>query len=93
MRPLQLHGGTIRTMDAHAPLADELVVDRGLIVESTPESPRRVDLQGRTVLPGFTDSHVHFPTWALAQQQVRLEGARSLDEALERIAREAGSGF
>ena len=91
MRPLQLHGGTIRTMDPHAPLADELVVDRGLIVESTPESPRRIDLQGRTVLPGFTDSHVHFPSWALAQQQVRLEGARSLDEALERIAHAAAT--
>ena len=25
--------------------------------------------------PGFTDSHVHFPSWALAQRQVRLEGS------------------
>ena len=73
-------------MDHQAPLADELVVDRGVIVESTPESPNRIDLQGRTVLPGFTDSHVHFPTWALAQQQVRLEGARSLEEVLDRVA-------
>ena len=28
--------------------------------------PRVVDLGGRCVLPGFTDSHVHFPSWALA---------------------------
>src|SRR2546421_8116971 len=49
-------------------------------------SPDRVDLGGRCVLPGFSDSHVHFPTWALAQRQVRLEGTATLDEALERIA-------
>ena len=24
--------------------------------------------------PGFSDSHVHFPTWALAQHEVRLDG-------------------
>ena len=86
MHPIQLHGGTIRTMDAAAPLADEITIHRGLVVESTGEAPRRLDLGGRCVLPGFTDSHVHFPTWALAQQQVRLEGASSLDEVLERIA-------
>src|SRR5947199_5703245 len=54
--------------------------------ETALASPDRVDLGGRCVLPGFNDSHVHFPTWALAQRQVRLEGAASLDEALQRIA-------
>ena len=34
-----------------------------------------MDLGGRCVLPGFTDSHVHFPTWSLSQHDVRLEGA------------------
>ena len=32
------------------------------------------------MLPGFSDSHVHFPTWALARRQMRLEDAGSLDE-------------
>ncbi len=54
--------------------------------ETALASPDRVDLGGRCVLPGFNDSHVHFPTWALAQRQVRLEGATSLDEALQRVA-------
>src|SRR5437870_4774909 len=54
--------------------------------ETALASPDRVDLGGRCVLPGFNDSHVHFPTWALAQRQVRLEGTASLDEALQRIA-------
>src|SRR5947199_113150 len=47
--------------------------------------PERVDLGGRCVLPGFTDAHVHFPTWAVAQNEVRLEDTRSMDEALARV--------
>jgi predicted amidohydrolase YtcJ len=54
--------------------------------ETALASPERVDLGGRCVVPGFNDSHVHFPTWALAQRQVRLEGTASLDEALARVA-------
>jgi hypothetical protein len=48
-------------------------------------SPDRVELGGRCVVPGLADAHVHFPTWSLAQRQVRLEGCRSLAETLERI--------
>src|SRR5438046_4768648 len=59
--------------------------------ETAVASPESVDLGGRCVLPGFTDSHVHFPTWAIAQREVRLEDARSLDEALARV-REALAG-
>src|SRR5919202_173304 len=54
--------------------------------ETALASPETVDLGWRCVLPGFNDSHVHFPTWALAQRQVRLEGTASLDEALARVA-------
>src|SRR5204862_161973 len=54
--------------------------------ETALASPERIDLGGRCVLPGFTDSHVHFPTWSLAQRQVRLEDTATLDEALERVA-------
>jgi predicted amidohydrolase YtcJ len=53
--------------------------------ETALASPDVVDLGGRCVLPGFTDSHVHFPTWAVAQHEVGLDGCRSLAEALERI--------
>src|SRR5438309_6847237 len=54
--------------------------------ETVLATPDRVDLGGRCVVPGFNDSHVHFPTWALAQREVRLEGTSSLDEALQRVA-------
>ena len=53
--------------------------------ETALPTPDVVDLGGRCVLPGFTDSHVHFPTWSLSQHDVRLEGVSGLAEALERV--------
>jgi predicted amidohydrolase YtcJ len=87
-----LENGTIRTMDAALPVARALAIAGDRIAggvgthETALASPDRIDLGGRCVLPGFTDSHVHFPTWSLAQRQVRLEDTATLDEALERIA-------
>ena len=57
--------------------------------ETALASPDRIDLGGRCVVPGFTDSHVHFAQWALAQREIRLEGAATLEEAVERVARAA----
>jgi predicted amidohydrolase YtcJ len=86
-----LENGTIRTLDPALPEARALAIagDRvagGVGVHETAlASPEVVDLGGRCVLPGFTDSHVHFPTWAVAQHEVKLDGATSLDECLARI--------
>ena len=91
-----LENGVVRTLDPSLPRAAALAIAGERIAggvgthETALASPERVDLGGRCVLPGFTDSHVHFPTWALAQRQVRLEGTRSLDEALARVASAVG---
>jgi predicted amidohydrolase YtcJ len=87
-----LENGVVRTMEPTLPVARALAIAGHRIAggigthETALASPDRVDLAGRCVLPGLNDSHVHFPTWALAQRQVRLEGAASLDEALQRVA-------
>ena len=60
--------------------------------ESALPTPDRVDLRGRCVLPAFADAHVHFPTWALAQNDVRLDGAATLAEALDHVRRHATGG-
>ncbi len=86
-----LRNGMIRTLDPSLPtsaalaIAGELVAGGVGVHETALASPETVDLGGRCVLPGFTDAHVHFPTWAIAQTEVRLDGARSLAEALDRI--------
>ncbi len=92
-----LENGTIRTLDPSLPLARSLAIAGDRIAggvgthETALASPEVVDLGGRCVLPGFTDSHVHFPTWALAQRQAKLDGCASLAEALDRI-RSSGWG-
>src|SRR6059036_3261776 len=59
--------------------------------ETALASPDVVDLGGRCVLPGFTDSHVHFLQWSLYQREVRLEDVGSLEQAVERVAGAAHS--
>ncbi|MDH4209636.1 MAG: amidohydrolase [Anaerolineae bacterium] len=44
-----------------------------------------IDLKGRLVLPGLTDSHTHFLAYALSRQQVILDGVEDWDEARRRI--------
>jgi hypothetical protein len=86
-----LENGVIRTLDRSLPIARSLAVAGERIAgavgthETALASPEVVDLGGRCVLPGFTDSHVHFPTWAVAQHEVKLDGCTSLAEAIARI--------
>jgi predicted amidohydrolase YtcJ len=86
-----LENGVIRTLDPSLPTARALAIAGAHVAggvgthETVLPSPEVVDLGGRCVLPGFTDSHVHFPTWSLSQREVKLEGADSLADALERV--------
>jgi predicted amidohydrolase YtcJ len=86
-RELVFAGGTIRTLNPAAPLLDRLAVSGSEIAARPGPRAHRIDLGGACVLPGFNDSHVHFPTWSLARRQVRLEDARSRADALERVGR------
>jgi predicted amidohydrolase YtcJ len=87
-----LENGTVRTLDPQLPssralaIAGELVAGGVGVHEIALASPEVVDLGGRCVLPGFSDSHVHFPTWALARDEIRLESAGSLEQALALVA-------
>jgi predicted amidohydrolase YtcJ len=93
-----LRNGTIRTLDPSLPTVSSIWIAGGLIAggvgvhETSLPSPETVDLGGRCVLPGFTDSHVHFPTWALARNDVRLHGCASLAEALAAVRAAPRSG-
>jgi predicted amidohydrolase YtcJ len=62
------HGGTILTIDDDQPTAEAVAVADGRILAVGPEetvlalagdNTHRVDLGGRTLLPGFVDSHGH----------------------------------
>ena len=86
-----LERGVVRTLDRALPTASALAIAGDRIAgavgthEDALPSPDRVDLGGRCVVPGFSDAHVHFPTWALARGEVRLEGVGSVEEAVARV--------
>jgi hypothetical protein len=90
-RHMILRNGAVRTLDPSLPtvsslwIAGERIAGGVGVHETSLPSPDTVDLGGRCVLPGFTDSHVHFPTWALARNDVRLHDCASLAEALVRV--------
>ena len=86
-----LENGVVRTMDPSLPTTGALAIAGDRIVggvgthENALPTPERVDLRKRCVLPAFSDAHVHFPTWSLAQRDVQLEGVTSVAEALARV--------
>ena len=89
--------GHIYTLDADNTVAEAIAVrgDRivgvgssGSIVRKF-KAPATVDLGGKTVLPGFIDSHAHFLSLGLARLTLDLSGAQSEREAAERVAQGA----
>jgi len=86
-----LENGVVRTLEPTIPIARALAIAGDRVAggigthETALASPEVVNLGGRCVLPGFSDAHVHFPTWALARRQVKLDGCGSLEEALARV--------
>lgn len=90
-----LINGKILTVDSQSSVRQAIAIRGGriLAVGSTADirklagpSTRSIDLQGRTVIPGLIDSHLHAIRAALSfSTEVNWIGARSLPEALARI--------
>lgn len=86
--------GNIYTANDKAPRAEAIAVkaDRIVFVGSNAEvqqyvgqSTRVVDLQGNTVLPGFTDSHQHLSGVGQREMTLNLEGTTSLGDLLAKV--------
>lgn len=95
--------GIIHTMDPAMPRAEALLACDGKIVFLGTDAELRtlapnltetrvLDLQGRCVVPGLTDSHIHLLNYGLSLDRVELGGAESLAEVLERV-RQAAAGL
>ena len=84
------HNASIHTVDRQQPTASWLTVlgDRIQRVGSgpAPELAKRIDLGGKTVVPGFVDAHAHFFQTGLDSLCVNLSGADSLVEIGQRMA-------
>ena len=90
-------GGTILTMEGDAPQTVEaLAVAGGRIVHAGPlasaprsASTRMVNLQGRTLLPGFIDTHGHFIYFGKNLIDADLFGAATIPEIVRRMGEQA----
>lgn len=64
----------------------EVRLEHGLVAAVGHDLPAAgaqvVDLDGRTLLPGLWDNHVHADQWALARRRLDVSGARSAAEAV-----------
>lgn len=76
-----IHNARLITMNPQQPLADAMLIQDGRIAAvgdlQTLESQfdvdlERVDMQGRTLVPGFIDAHGHFPGSGLTELVVDL---------------------
>ena len=84
----------IYTVNAKQPWAEALAIrgDKILAVGSAKDiaayrgaSTKVVDAQGKLVLPGFTDCHIHFMEGSLGLTRVDLNGTKSVAEIQKRV--------
>ncbi|CAN0863318.1 Protein LONG AFTER FAR-RED 3 [Linum grandiflorum] len=91
---LLLQNGVIFTSDASVPFADSMAVSNGKILRIGNYSSLQglignetelLNLEGKVVVPGFIDSHVHFIPGGLQMARVKLHGVRQKEEFVRRI--------
>ena len=97
---LVLTGGNVITLDDARPRAAAIAVRAGRIVRTGSDeevralagpATKRLDLAGRTVVPGLADAHVHVEGLGESLETLSLVGTRSVEEALDRIRRAAAA--
>ncbi len=88
----------IYTADETRPVVQALAVRAGRILYAgntraaevfRGPSTRRLDLPGRTVIPGMVDAHAHLTGLGFSLRSVNLVGTRSYDEVVARVVERA----
>lgn len=92
---LVLHNGKIVTVDDRFTIAQAIAIKgeriiavgaNDAVLKAAGNAAKRVDLNGRTVIPGLIDNHAHFARgsqhWGI---EVRWDGVTSRERALDRL--------
>jgi predicted amidohydrolase YtcJ len=95
MSELYFVNGKFHTQDPLIPQASAVAIRNGRFEAVGPDNEIRalagpgatlIDLEGKRVLPGLVDAHVHFYDWALGRKQVELAGVPSLARLEEKLS-------
>jgi predicted amidohydrolase YtcJ len=95
-----LYNGILATQNPAHPTAQAVAIGNGKIrvvgrdenvLNLAGSDTNKIDLEGRLVVPGFIDAHIHFYEWALKRQGVKLDGLTRLQELLARVRKAADS--
>jgi hypothetical protein len=91
-----LHNGQITTLDSKHPEAKSLAIKDGRIIAIDDEDYQRspgakvIDLNGRRVVPGLNDSHLHVIRGGLNyNMELRWDGVPSVADALRMLKEQA----
>lgn len=99
-----IHNAVIYTQNPDMPIAEAMLIQGSRIVKvgsyesiknKADDSIKEIDLEGRVVLPGFSDTHIHFYQWAVNYDSIDLSTAISFNDmgkALKSKARSAEKG-
>ncbi|PWB96937.1 amidohydrolase [Salinibacterium hongtaonis] len=77
--------------DSNASGYTDILIEAGRIARIAPGlhdgSAETVDLEGRVVIPGLWDNHVHMSQWAFASSTLSLAAASSARQAADMVSR------
>lgn len=86
------YNGIIHTMDKAVPKAEAVAVKDGIIIrvgsnedvlKLRTESTAMYDMDGKTMLPGFCDSHMHLLSYGYSLEKVNMYSAKSMDDLIK----------
>ncbi|MGY6588696.1 MAG: amidohydrolase [Wenzhouxiangella sp.] len=93
---LILTGGTVITVDADGSTASALAIRHGRILAVGDETEiaslagpatQRIELNGRTVIPGFIEGHGHFLGLGESRLILDLQAVTEFDELIDQVAK------
>ncbi|KAJ7005009.1 protein LONG AFTER FAR-RED 3 isoform X1 [Populus alba x Populus x berolinensis] len=97
---LIVKNAVIFTSDASLPVADSMAIQNGRILRVGNYSSlqdlvgggtRELNIEGKVLVPGFIDSHVHLIPGGLQMGRVELRGVNQKEEFVRRVKEAAGN--
>ena len=101
MSDLILTNARIRTLDTHTPLAEAVAIKSGhisavgtnaAVLNLSSAETRIVNMEGKTILPGFHDAHCHVLSFGMTLSMVPLgsRDVKSVADIVQRLSDRAG---